>query len=83
MTAVTINWNICNNLEKLIAFSEVQLQLIAFSGLQLQLIANMYSQFQLIGHPEKKSNVSESVVEGDDSFQLGDDSFMIGAWLVT
>ena len=78
-----MNWNICNNPGKLIEFSEVQLQLIVFSELQLQLIANLYSQFQLIGHPEKKTNVSESVVEGDDSFQLGDDSFMLGARLVT
>ena len=66
LTEITINCNIFNNPGKLIVFSEVQLQLIVFSEFQLQLIANMYSQFQLVGHPEKKTNVSESVVEGDD-----------------
>ena len=55
LTVITINCNICNNPGKLIAFSEVQLQLIAFSELHLQLIVNLYSQFQLIGHPEKKN----------------------------
>ena len=56
----------------------------------MKLIAIALLKIQLIGHPEKKTNVSESVVEGDDSFQLGDDSFqldddsfMLGARLVT
>ena len=55
LTAITINCIICNNPGKLIAFSEVQLQIIAFSSLQLELIVNLYSQFELIRHPEKKN----------------------------